>query len=108
MPNSKPLTAYHVRIMPRAKRDLAAIKHRIAAASSDAASRWYFTLKEAMRSLRDNPNRCPVTPENVNLRHLLYGNKPHVYRVIYRVVENRKEVDILSVRHGAQRPFTLM
>jgi mRNA-degrading endonuclease RelE of RelBE toxin-antitoxin system len=27
------------------------------------------------------------------------------YRVIYRVVEAQKEVDILHVRHGAQQQF---
>jgi len=32
---------------------------------------------------------------------LLYGAKPHVYRVIYQIVEKQKEVEILHVRHGA-------
>jgi toxin ParE1/3/4 len=98
--------AYRVRIMPRAKRDLAAIRHRITAGTSDAARKWYFGLKDAIRTLRDNPNRCPTTPENSQLR--LYGNKPHIYRVIYRVVENQKEVKILRIRPGAQREFTVM
>ncbi len=100
--------AYRVKTTLRAEWDLTVIEDRIDARSSDAARAWYLGLRAAIRSLHDNPNRCPVTPENVNLRHLLYGNKPHVYRVIYRVVENRKEVDILSIRHGAQREFTLM
>jgi len=94
--------AYRVKIALRAEWDLTVIEDRIDARSSDAARRWYLGLRAAIRRLRDNRNRCPVTPENVNLRHLLYGNKPYVYRVIYRVVENRKEVVILSVRHGAQ------
>jgi toxin ParE1/3/4 len=104
--------AYRVRIMPRAKRDLAAIRHRITAGTSDAARKWYFGLKDAIRTLRDNPNRCPTTPEAAQLRHLLYGNRPHIYRVIYRVVENQvenqKEVKVLFIRHGAQREFTVM
>ena len=37
-----------------------------------------------------------------NLRHLLYGRKPHVYRVIYRIVERSGEVQILHIRHGAR------
>jgi len=36
---------------------------------------------------------------------LLYGIKPHIYRVIYRVLENRKQVEVLHIRHGARRRF---
>ena len=39
------------------------------------------------------------------LRNLLYGKKPHVYRVIYEVDEGRQTVWVLTVRHGARRPF---
>lgn len=78
----------------------------IDAGESQAALRWYRGLKEAVLSLRDSPNRCPHTPEGRHLRHLLYGNKPHVYRVIFRVVERQKRVDVLHIRHGARRPFT--
>jgi toxin ParE1/3/4 len=95
--------AYRVKIMPRAQRDLLDLYQKIDARSSDTAVIWYRGLKEAIRSLRDNPQRCPATPENKDLRHLLYGNRPYVYRVIHRVVERQKEVDILHVRHGARQ-----
>ena len=53
------------------------------------------------------PNRCPVAPETRklkrNLRHLLYGKKPHVYRVIYEIEEQRQTVWVLTIRHGARR-----
>jgi plasmid stabilization system protein ParE len=75
--------------MPRAQRDLLSLYHRIGARSSDAALNWYRGLRKAIRSLRDNPRRSPVTPENPGVRHLLYGDKPHVYRVIYRVLAAR-------------------
>jgi len=68
-------------------------------------SPWYRGLKDAIRSLSNNPGRCPVTPEDSNLRHLLYGRKPHIYRVIYRVIERQKQVDVLHVRHGARQEF---
>jgi len=42
-----------------------------------------------------------MTPEDRHLKHLLYGNKPNVYRVVYRVLEKHKQVDVLHVRHGA-------
>ena len=96
--------AYWVEIVPRAQRDLLHLFERINARSSNAALIWYRRLKEAIRSLQDNPRHCPTTPESKALRHLLYGNKPY-YHVIYRVMETQKEVDILHIRHGAQQQF---
>ena len=80
--------------MPRVQRDLSGIYDWIDADSSAAALTWYRGLKDAIRTLRNRPNRCPVTPEHGDLRHLLYGHKPRVYRVIYRVIENHKQVDV--------------
>jgi toxin ParE1/3/4 len=77
----------------------------INAEGSSVALRWYRGLKAAVLSLGELPNRCPVTPEAKGLRHLLYGNKPHIYRVIYRVVEEEKRVEVLHIRHGARRTF---
>ena len=105
MPSSKPGMAYRVKITPRAERDLLLLYYRIDARSSQAALVWYRGLRQAIRSLRANPHRSPVTPENEYFRHLLYGHKPHAYRVIYRVTERYKQVDILHIRHGAQQEF---
>ena len=48
-----------------------------------------------------------LTPEarklRRKLRHLLYGNKPHVSRVIYEVDEGGQAVSVLTIRHGARR-----
>jgi toxin ParE1/3/4 len=41
------------------------------------------------------------------LRHLLYGKKPHVYRVIYDIDEQRQLVTVLTIRHGAREPAEL-
>jgi len=41
----------------------------------------------------------------MRLRHLLYGHKPHVYRLIYRIVEKPKRVEVLHIRHGAMNKF---
>lgn len=97
--------AYLVNISARAQRDLAQIYRWINADDSDAAFKWYRGFKQAILSLEEQPNRCPVTLENDKLRHLLYGNKPHVYRAIYRVVEKQKQVDVLHIRHGARPGF---
>ncbi len=94
--------AYLVNITARAEREFASLYREIHAGESDAALRWYRGLREAVLSLEELPNRCPVTPEKAQLRHLLYGNKPHVYRIIFRVGEKQKRVDVLHIRHSAR------
>jgi plasmid stabilization system protein ParE len=97
--------AYLVKIMPRAERDLEEIYESIHAEESGAALRWYAGLERAILTLEAMPHRCPVTPESKRLKHLLYGNKANVYRVIYRILERPKEVEILHIRHGARDRF---
>jgi plasmid stabilization system protein ParE len=95
--------AYLVSITFRAERDLAHLYGEINADHSEAALKWYLGLKEAILSLEAQPNRCPVTRRRDKLRHLLYGHNPHTYRLIYRVLEDRKQVEVLHIRHGARR-----
>ena len=97
--------AYLIDITARAKRDLDSLFEVIHACDSEAALRWYRGLYAAILTLERLPNRCPVTQENLQLRHLLYGNKPHIYRVIYRVLEKQKQIEVLHIRHGARREF---
>jgi toxin ParE1/3/4 len=91
-----------VNITARAEREFASLYREINAEESGAALKWYRGIKKAVLSLEELANRCPVTPEKARLRHLLYGNKPRVYRVIFRVVEKQKRVDVLHMRHGAR------
>jgi len=95
--------AYLVSITSRAERDLAHLYGEINADHSEAALKWYLGLKEAILSLEVQPKRCPVTRRRDKLRHLLYGHNPHTCRVIYRVLEDRKQVEVLHLRHGARR-----
>ena len=97
--------AYRIKITRRAENDLTAIQSAINAEQSDAALRWFLGLKHAVSRLRESPLSCPATPENQGLRHLLYGHKPQVYRVIYRVAQQRNLVEILHIRHGARDRF---
>jgi plasmid stabilization system protein ParE len=96
---------YLVRIARRAEADLDAIYLAVNAKNSDAAFRWFNGLERALFTLEESPTRCPITPENPQFRHLLYGKKPSVYRVIYRVLEQEKNVEIVHIRHGARQPF---
>jgi len=97
--------AYLVNITARAERDLTLLFNAINVGDSEAALKWYRGLRDAIFSLEGHPNRCPTTREKPELRNLLCGNKPHIYRVIYRVLEKRKQVDVLHIRHGARRRF---
>jgi len=104
--SSKRHVAYLVNINARAERDLAALYDEIDAGNSAAARRWYAGLKQAIVDLEDQHYFWPVTHEARRLRHILYGRKPHsVYRVIYRVLEKRKIVEVLHIRHGARSEF---
>jgi len=94
---------YRVNISARAERDFEILYSEIHAESSKSALKWYLGLKEATLSLENFPYRCPMTREGNQLRHLLYGHKPHVYRVIYRILKREKRVDVLHIRHGARR-----
>jgi len=97
--------AYLVRITTRAERDLESLYEEINARDSAAARQWYRGLEQAILSLSEAPKCCAVSPENKRLRHLLYGERPHVYRVIYRVDNRQGQVDVLHIRHGARRKF---
>jgi len=94
---------YAVNLTARAERDLARLYEDINAEHSEAARKWYLGLKKEILNLRTLPFRCPVTPENAGLRHLLYGHGHNTYRVIYRVTG--KQVDVLHIRHGARKRF---
>jgi plasmid stabilization system protein ParE len=98
--------AYEVKITSRAERDLALLYERIDAGHSGAALKWYLDLKKNILSLEQHPNRCLVIHKKDRLRHLLFGNKPHVCRVIFRVLEKQKHVEALHIRHGARRRFS--
>jgi toxin ParE1/3/4 len=97
--------AYLVRITARAERDLEDIYTYIEAEESDAAFAWFRGLTQKIFSLETLPNRNPVTPEDPKFRHLLFGHKPHMYRIVYRVTEEPKLVEIMQIRHGAMKPF---
>jgi len=98
---------YLVEFAERAIRDLEFLYRENNAAESIAAARWYNGLEKAVQTLGANPRRCAVAPESRTLgrklRHLLYGRKPHTYRVIYELDESRRVVLVLTIRHGARR-----
>jgi plasmid stabilization system protein ParE len=97
---------YRVDLAPRAQRDLRRLYQTIDAANSKLAHQWFNGLENAILSLGEFPARCPTIPENPDLRHLLYGHKPYIYRIIYAIDHRARVVTVLHIRHGAQEPLT--
>jgi len=97
--------AYHVELASRADRDLRDIYWHIHADDSPRAFAWFNGLEAMVYSLRKHPQRSAGTPESKRLRHLLYGAKPHVYRIIYAIDERNPKVSVLHIRHGARDAF---
>jgi addiction module RelE/StbE family toxin len=82
---------------PRAIRDLASIDSYISQFAPLAARRFTARLVSTVRSLATNPNRG--RPVGDGVRELV-AVKP--YLVIYEVTGGG--VQILHIKHGAQRP----
>ncbi len=97
--------AYRVELTARAGRDLRHLYLRIHADDSAQAIAWFNRLQAIVYSLEKIPHQGATTPESKKLHHLHYGNKPHIYRVIYRVDERTKKVMVLHIRHGARDLF---
>ena len=97
--------AYRVELTSRAHRDLRRLFQTIGAADSAQARLWFDGLEDAILSLEKYPARGPVTPEDSDLRHLLYGSSRYVYRVIYSIDEIHRLVTVLHIRHGSRKPM---
>ena len=94
--------AYRVDLTARAARDLRQIYRSINAIDSAHARLWFNGLERLIASLDEHPGRGAEVPENGRLRQLLYGRKPHLYRVIYATDEQHGAVTVLHIRHGAR------
>jgi len=79
------IVVWHVKFANRALRDLNHIYAHIEAVSSAQAAQWFARLEQAIFSLE-------------NLRQLLHGRKPYVYRVIYEVNQAATTVHVLHIR----------
>jgi toxin ParE1/3/4 len=99
--------AYRVELAARAVCDLEILYLEKNVAGSDAAGRWYNGLEEAVSKLADHPQRCSRVPEmkkiKRDLRHLLYGSSPHIYRIIFEIDAQNKVVWVLHIRHAARK-----
>jgi plasmid stabilization system protein ParE len=104
--------AYQVRLTAPAEADAYAAFERIRAVAPARAARWLTGLFAAIQTLADLPARCPVIPEAAELgrplRHLLYGRRTSVYRIIFDIQAASEEgprVRVLRIWHGARAPL---
>lgn len=95
--------AYRVEYSSQAEADLDGILDWLIAQHAGAAGlHWLEGLELAVASLSEVPERCPLAPEDTRfrfeVRHLLYGRRPHVYRIIFTIESAR--VVVLHIWHG--------
>lgn len=73
--------------------------------AGDTGLRWFMAMDEAIASLRNFPERRPLAPENAHfpfeVRQLLYGKRPHAYRILFTI--RGDTVHVLHIRHGRRR-----
>jgi len=76
--------------------------------AGETGIRWFLALDDAIASLAKFPERCPLAPESrrfpFEVRQLLYGRKPHAYRILFTIEGD--VVKILHIRHGRRRPLS--
>lgn len=74
------------------------IANYIARDKPSAAKKWIDTIFSKVEHLKTSPEIGRIVPEinNRQFRDVLYGN----YRIIYRI--EKKQISILTVRHGKQ------
>jgi plasmid stabilization system protein ParE len=98
--------AFRVKQTAQADYDLDIIlEWLLAQQAGDAGLRWFRKQKDDINSLAEMPERCLLALENDELpfevRQLLYGRKPHQYRVLFTIEADT--VVILHIRHGRRR-----
>jgi plasmid stabilization system protein ParE len=96
---------YQVIITPSAKADIFETNAWLLENHPDIAEKWLWETSQKITSLSKFPERCPVSPENeafdVTIRQLIYGKKPHTYRVLFSIQEEK--VYVLRVRSTRQK-----
>ena len=99
---------YRLFIQPPALDDLDEAYQWIRDRTPEAAARWFDGFVEALHSLRTNPERCGLAPENdavrPEIRQILYGRRNGVFRALFTVVGS--DVRVLHIRHAARQAMT--
>jgi plasmid stabilization system protein ParE len=100
---------YRVKLTAVAERDVDEAFRRIHKEAPLQAERWLYRLFEAISSLSEMPTRCSIIAETPELgrevRHLLFGKRSGVYRILFDIQETSEEgprVRVLRIWHGSR------
>jgi plasmid stabilization system protein ParE len=73
--------------------------------AGETGIQWFRELERAVQSLAEFPERCALAPESgrfpFEVRQLLYGRKPHIYRILFTI--ESETVHVLHIRHGRRQ-----
>jgi plasmid stabilization system protein ParE len=76
--------------------------------AGETGLRWFFALEAAIGSLATFPERCPLAPESVRfpfeVRQLLYGDRPHIYRILFTIAGDT--VNVLHIRDARRKALS--
>lgn len=100
--------AFRVEMSAQAEEDASSILDWLLSQhAGETGLRWFLAMEEAIESLSTLPERCPHAPESAyfpfEVRQLLHGRKPHVYRILFTI--DADVVRILHVRHARRPPI---
>ena len=98
---------YLVRLTPAAVSEAEQLYEWLLDNAPERGTQWYNGLIDKIETLARHPLRCPRAHESDSLREevrqLLYGKRPGVYRILFRVTDTT--VEVLHIRHGARAPL---
>ena len=96
---------YRVQVAATAKKDAEAAYLWLKSRTPAHCAEWFNGLVDVINDLAVFPKRWPLARESVHfdeeIRQMLYGRKPHFYRVLF--VVRGGAVHVLHIRHGARR-----
>lgn len=92
---------YQVDITRQAELEIEQIYLRAHRAAPMTAARWYQRLEQAIYSLEDMPDRCPLAPEGVQytlpIRQLIFGKRSGALRILF-IIESSTVTVLHCVR----------
>lgn len=100
--------SYRVVLQQRALDDLDEAYRWAAEQAPQTATRWLDRFQAAIELLSENPQRCSRAKEDaevdLELRELLFGHRPNVFRVIFAL--DGSTVRVLRIRRAQRRYLT--